>query len=102
MKKMKLTFKNYFFWEIIKCQVLCGNFADSHQSPGLKESLYGGDIKLTKQQQDNMKKYGNPYGPQSRAASSVPKERWPNAVIPFTFDCSVGKWAKNPFTRLLH
>jgi len=62
---------------------------DSHQSPGLKESLYGGDIKLTKQQQDNMKKYGNPYGPQSRAASSVPKERWPNAVIPFTFDCSV-------------
>ena len=67
------------------------NTADSHQSPARKESLYAGDIKLTQQQQDNMKKYGNPYGPQSRAASSVPKERWPNAVIPYTFDCSVGE-----------
>ena len=73
------------------------NIADSHQSPAGKESLYGGDIKLTQQQQDNMKKYGNPYGPQLRAASSVPKERWPNAVIPYTFDCSVGEPLLNMF-----
>lgn len=72
---------NYFFV----------NFADSHHSPGGQKSLYGGDIKLTKLQDENMKKYGNPYGPQSRAASNVPSERWPNAVIPYTFDCSVGK-----------
>jgi len=75
--------------------LLLTNFTDSHQSPGREESLYGGDIKLTKQQQDNMKKYGNPYGPQSRAVSSVPKERWPNAVIPYTFDCSVGEPLKS-------
>ena len=67
------------------------NLTDSHHSPGGKASLYGGDIMLTKQQQENMKKYGNPNGPQSRAASSVPSERWPNAVIPYTFDCSVGE-----------
>ena len=66
-------------------------FADSHHSPGRKTSLYGGDIKFTPKQQENMKKYGNPYGQQSRAASNVDKERWPNAVIPYTFDCSVGE-----------
>ena len=48
-----------------------------------------------------MKKYGNPYGPESRAASSVPKERWPNAVIPYTFDCSVGKLSTPVFSRRL-
>lgn len=65
--------------------------ADSHQSPGHKTALYGGDIKFTPKQQENMKKYGNPYSPQSRAASNVDSERWPNAVIPYKFDCSVGK-----------
>lgn len=73
-------------------------FTDSYHSPGGQESLYLGDIKLTEKQQENMKKYGNPYGPQSRAASNVPSERWPNAVIPYTFDCSVGEQKKNLFT----
>lgn len=62
---------------------------DSQHSPGRKTSLYGGDIKFTQKQGENMKKYGNPYGPQSRAASNVDSERWPNAVIPYVFDCSV-------------
>ena len=76
----------------IKAAIIsCICFTDSHHSPGGQESLYLGDIKLTDKQQENMKKYGNPYGLQSRAASSVPSERWPNAVIPYTFDCSVGE-----------
>ncbi|CAH3019601.1 unnamed protein product [Porites evermanni] len=62
---------------------------DSHHSPGGATSLYGGDIKFTPKQKENMKKYGTPNGPQTRAASNVDSERWPNAVIPYVFDCSV-------------
>ena len=75
-------------------------FTDSHQSPGRKTSLYGGDIKFTPKQRENMKKYGNPYGPQSRAASNVDSERWPNAVIPYTFDCSVGELFNRSFFKM--
>ncbi|CAH3195248.1 unnamed protein product, partial [Porites evermanni] len=53
---------------------------DSHHSPGGTTSLYGGDIKFTPKQKENMKKYGTPNGPQTRAASNVDSERWPNAV----------------------
>jgi hypothetical protein len=43
-------------------------------------------------QELNMERYGNPHGLSTgRAASSVEKERWPNAVIPYEFDCSIGK-----------
>ena len=54
---------------------------------------YQGDIRLTKKQQENLKKYGDPSksSADSRAASSVDSERWPNAIIPYTFDCSIGK-----------
>lgn len=39
-----------------------------------------------------MEKYGNPYGPSlAQAASSQDEKRWPNAVIPYEFDCSIGK-----------
>ena len=67
---------------------------DSHHSPpGKHLSFYQGDIRLTKKQAENLKKYGDPTkgSADSRAASSVDKERWPNAIIPYTFDCSVGK-----------
>lgn len=74
--------------------------ADSHHSPGSTTSLYGGDIKFTPKQQENMKKYGTPNGPQSRAASNVDSERWPNAVIPYVFDCSVGKLNNKKFVKL--
>ena len=47
-----------------------------------------------------MKKYGTPNGPQSRAASNVDSERWPNAVIPYVFDCSVGKLNNKKFVKL--
>ena len=77
---------------VILFQNVCMLFlADSHHSPGGTASLYGGDIKFTPKQQENMKKYGTPNSPQSRAASNVDSERWPNAVIPYVFDCSVGK-----------
>ena len=69
-------------------------FTDPHQSPpGKHLSFYQGDIRLSKKQAQNLKKYGDPSknSANSRAASSVESERWPNAVIPYTFDCSVGK-----------
>ena len=69
-------------------------FTDPHQSPpGKHLSFYQGDIRLSKKQAENLKKYGDPSknSANSRAASSVESERWPNAVIPYTFDCSVGK-----------
>ena len=69
-------------------------FTDPHQSPpGKHLSFYQGDIRLSKEQAENLKKYGDPSknSANSRAASSVESERWPNAVIPYTFDCSVGK-----------
>ena len=30
----------------------------------------------------------------SRAATNVDKIKWPNAVIPYEFDCSVGEFVK--------
>lgn len=74
--------------------------ADSHHKPGGTTSLYGGDIKFTPKQKENMKKYGTPNGPQTRAASNVDSERWPNAVIPYVFDCSVGKLNNQKYVKL--
>ncbi|XP_058942463.2 zinc metalloproteinase nas-8-like [Pocillopora verrucosa] len=63
-----------------------------HSPPGKHLPYYQGDIRLTKKQQENLKKYGDPSksSADSRAASSVDSERWPNAIIPYTFDCSIG------------
>ncbi|KAJ7348764.1 hypothetical protein OS493_039187 [Desmophyllum pertusum] len=66
----------------------------NHSPPGKHLSFYEGDIRLTKKQTENLKKYGDPTkgSADSRAASNVDSERWPNAVIPYTFDCSIGKF----------
>lgn len=53
--------------------------------------LYEGDIKLSEEQRLNNALYGNPDGGPSRAATNVDKIKWPNAVIPYEFDCSVGQ-----------
>jgi len=48
-------------------------------------------------EQTNMEKYGNPYGMKKEigeAASSDENKRWPGAIIPYEFDCSVGKKVK--------
>ena len=71
------------------------SISDAHHSPpGKHLSFYEGDIRLTKKQTENLKKYGDPTkgSADSRAASNVDSERWPNAVIPYTFDCSIGKF----------
>ena len=54
-------------------------------------NLYEGDIKLTEEQRMNSVLFGDPDGAPSRAATNVDKIKWPNAVIPYEFDCSVGK-----------
>ena len=74
--------------------IFVASFTDPHHSPpGKHLPYYQGDIRLTKKQQENLKKYGDPSksSADSRAASSVDSERWPNAIIPYTFDCSIGK-----------
>lgn len=85
------------------CLLVFLPFAIPHFQHGLDESMLGfetaehlfdGDIKLTPIQEAHMKKYGNPYGPThrvARAASAKDSTRWPNAVIPYVFNCSVGQ-----------
>ncbi|XP_078359766.1 zinc metalloproteinase nas-15-like [Oculina patagonica] len=51
--------------------------------------LYEGDIRLSERQRLNNVLFGNPDGSPSRAATNVDKIKWPNAVIPYEFDCSV-------------
>ena len=38
--------------------------------------------------------FGNPEGGTSRAATNVDKIKWPNGVIPYEFDCSVGEYLR--------
>jgi len=80
--------------------IVISHFQNEHETDGIitgdeaTEQLFQGDIKLTPIQAANMKKYGNPFGPVhrvTRAASARDSTRWPNAVIPYAFDCSVGK-----------
>lgn len=54
-------------------------------------SFFEGDIKLTEEQRMNNVLFGDPEGASSRAATNVDKIKWPNGVIPYEFDCSVGK-----------
>ena len=66
-------------------------FLDPRYSPApLEPGLVEGDFKLTEKQEVNLKMYGNVYGPSSRAASGRESEKWPGAIIPYVFDCSVG------------
>jgi len=62
---------------------------DDPESPRSLLQLYEGDIKLSEEQRLNNALYGNPDGAPSRAATNVDKIKWPNAVIPYEFDCSV-------------
>ncbi|XP_028391807.1 zinc metalloproteinase nas-14-like [Dendronephthya gigantea] len=63
---------------------------DPRYSPApVEPGLVEGDFKLTSQQEVNLKMYRNVYGPQSRSASGRESERWPGAIIPYVFDCSV-------------
>ena len=72
----------------------CTSFADNTESPQLFSHLYEGDIKLTERQRLNDLVFGDPDGSPSRAATNVDKIKWPNAVIPYEFDCSVGEFVK--------
>lgn len=66
---------------------------DPRYSPAPIESgLVEGDFKLTEKQKVNMKLFKNVYGPPERAASGRESERWPGAIIPYVFDCSVSKF----------
>ena len=71
------------------------SFADNPESQGQRQSdsqhLYEGDIKLSEEQRLNNALYGNPDGSPGRAATNVDKIKWPNGVIPYEFDCSVGE-----------
>ncbi|CAH3146999.1 unnamed protein product [Porites lobata] len=62
---------------------------DNTESPQLLSHLYEGDIKLTERQRLNKLVFGDPDGSPARAATNVDKIKWPNAVIPYEFDCSV-------------
>lgn len=67
-------------------------FAVSDQSsPHTIPNLFEGDVRLTEKQRLNHAVYGDPDGSPSRAANNVDKIKWPNAVIPYEFDCSVGE-----------
>ena len=46
---------------------------------------------MTEEQRMNNVLFGDPEGSLSRAATNVDKIKWPNAVIPYEFDCSVGE-----------
>ena len=72
----------------------CTSFADNTESPQLLSHLYEGDIKLTERQRLNDLVFGDPDGSPARAATNVDKIKWPNAVIPYEFDCSVGEFVK--------
>ena len=64
---------------------------DTQRSSHSSQHLYEGDIKLTEEQRLNSVLFGDPDGAPSRAATNVDKIKWPNAVIPYEFDCSVGE-----------
>jgi len=72
-------------------QILEVNFGkDLSASPHPSSSkIFEGDIKLTEEQRMNNVLFGDPEGSLSRAATNVDKIKWPNAVIPYEFDCSV-------------
>ena len=48
---------------------------------------------LNPEQKHNRALYGDPDGPldPSRAATNVDKLKWPNGIVYYEFDCSVGK-----------
>ena len=76
---------------------------DIPESPHHLSHLYEGDIKLSEEQRLNNILFGNPDGAPSRAATNVDKIKWPSAVIPYEFDCSVGEYFQlNSFRFLIN
>ena len=71
--------------------ILTYKHTDDVESTHTPASLFEGDIKLTEEQRTNNMLFGNPEGGTSRAATNVDKIKWPNGVIPYEFDCSVGE-----------
>lgn len=67
------------------------SLADVSASPHTNSSFFEGDIKLTEEQRMNNDLFGDPERSSSRAATNVDKIKWPNGIIPYEFDCSVGK-----------
>ena len=67
------------------------SLADVSASPHTMSSFFEGDIKLTEEQRMNNDLFGDPERSSSRAATNVDKIKWPNGIIPYEFDCSVGK-----------
>ena len=74
--------------------ILAYKHTDDVDSTHTPASLFEGDIKLTEEQRTNNMLFGNPEGGTSRAATNVDKIKWPNGVIPYEFDCSVGEYLK--------
>lgn len=60
-------------------------------SPPLPDSVFEGDIVLTKQQLINIDIHGDIRGNVSRAADGNGRLRWPNGIIPYEIDCSLRK-----------
>lgn len=60
-------------------------------SPPLPDNVFEGDIKLTKEQQEYIKSYGDARSNISRAAGSDNRLRWPNGIIPYEIDCSLSE-----------
>ena len=74
--------------------ILTYKHTDDVESTHTQASLFEGDIKLTEEQRTNNMLFGNPEGGTSRAATNVDKIKWPNGVIPYEFDCSVGEYLR--------
>jgi len=56
-----------------------------------QQDLFQGDVMLTPRQKLNLQFFGDVSEPskRKRSASSVDDELWPNAIIPFEYDCSI-------------
>lgn len=64
--------------------------ADTNENQG--GGLYGGDIMLTPEQQASLEATANPNDPFSPQQAVVRNSRslWPNAVVPYIIDSSLG------------
>ena len=69
------------------------------ENPG---GLYGGDIMLTREQWQSLEATANPNDPFSPQQAVVRNQRslWPNAVVPYIIDSSLGKLFESRFTKV--
>ena len=66
---------------------------DAQKDTQNRGGLYGGDIMLTPEQQAALEATANPNDPFSpqRAVVRNPRSLWPNAMVPYIIDSSLGK-----------